>query len=94
MLTSLEGRHSTIELMPHVAATIGFEPMITESKSDVLPLDYAAINKMAEGVGFEPTGPLSASSGFQDQRYQPLSHPSVWCQIRYSKPYAHKDTTF
>ena len=30
----------------------------------------------ADGVGFEPTRHLKISSDFQDQRFQPLSHPS------------------
>gem|GEM_PF-3236701 len=31
---------------------------------------------MAEGVGFEPTEPVSGLSGFQDRRIRPLCHPS------------------
>jgi hypothetical protein len=30
----------------------------------------------AEGVGFEPTRDLTAPSGFQGRRIQPLCHPS------------------
>ena len=31
---------------------------------------------MAEGVGFEPTGPRKEPSDFQDRRLKPLGHPS------------------
>ena len=32
---------------------------------------------LAAGVGFEPTGDLSAASGFQDRPVRPLRHPAV-----------------
>ena len=31
---------------------------------------------LAEGAGFEPAS--LAASGFQDRRFQPLTHPSTW----------------
>ena len=31
---------------------------------------------LAEGVGFEPTGPLMRPNGFRDRRLRPLGHPS------------------
>ena len=31
---------------------------------------------VAEGVGFEPTRPVTGSIGFQDRRLRPLGHPS------------------
>ena len=36
-------------------------------------------HRLAEGVGFEPTRPFG-SNGFQDRRYRPLSHPSIFIQ--------------
>jgi hypothetical protein len=36
----------------------------------------------AEGVGFEPTGDLTAPSGFQGRCIQPLCHPSGRAQPR------------
>ena len=32
--------------------------------------------RVAEGAGFEPAS--LAASGFQDRRFQPLTHPSGW----------------
>src|SRR5437016_13955633 len=32
---------------------------------------------LAAGVGFEPTGDLSAASGFQDRPVRPLRHPAA-----------------
>ena len=32
---------------------------------------------VAEGVGFEPTVPVSRNNGFQDRHHKPLGHPSV-----------------
>jgi hypothetical protein len=32
---------------------------------------------MAEGVGFEPTEGVTLN-GFQDRRFRPLSHPSIF----------------
>ena len=46
------------------------------------PLGYFSIwldiLKKAEREGFEPPVPFSIT-GFQDQRHQPLGHPSVHC---------------
>jgi hypothetical protein len=50
-------------------AAEGLEPG-TEGPSRFRPV-------LAAGVGFEPTGDLSAASGFQDRPVRPLRHPAV-----------------
>src|SRR3954464_8439756 len=49
----------------------GFEPA-------VVPVVRAAdrADGVAEGEGFEPSRDLTAPTGFQDRRIQPLCHPS------------------
>lgn len=58
----------------YVARAQGFEPRLTVLETVVLPLDDT---RMAEGVGFEPTG-LITPGCFQDNYLRPLGHPSVW----------------
>ena len=55
-----------------LAFPAGFEPTLSESKSDVLPLNDG---NMALAVGFEPTD-VSAYC-FQDSRHKPLDHTST-----------------
>ena len=38
---------------------------------------------LAEGVGFEPTGPHKRPTGFRDQRLRPLGHPSNEMMTRF-----------
>jgi hypothetical protein len=44
--------------------------------AEIIFLNHLQItyDKLAEGVGFEPTG--LSSCGFQDRRHRPLGHPS------------------
>ena len=71
---------------PFMAEKPGFEPGRRLSHPTPLageplrPLGYFSITrftgKMAEREGFEPPVPFSIT-GFQDQRHQPLGHPSA-----------------
>ena len=38
---------------------------------------YSHLNVIEEGVGFEPTEPLTRFTDFQDQPNKPLWHPSI-----------------
>ena len=40
-----------------MAGAVGIEPTLTVLETVVLPLNYAPINKMVEGDGFEPPNP-------------------------------------
>ncbi len=43
---------------------------------------------MAEGVRFELTVRVAPYNGFQDRRFQPLSHPSIWRDNYRTRPLA------
>jgi site-specific DNA recombinase len=73
-------------------------PKSIERPEGTLPIDHITgvnhrngsnMNLLAEGVGFEPTRPLSGPSGFQDHRIRPLCHPSWDSKAR---PSGHKGT--
>ena len=40
------------------------------------PPRFSIIKNVAEAEGFEPSSSLTAANGFQDRRFQPLSHAS------------------
>ena len=63
--------------------SLGFTPTTPLAGEPLRPLGYFSIwlarafkREMAEREGFEPPVPFSIT-GFQDQRHQPLGHPSV-----------------
>ena len=79
-----DGRYPPVcklKLAGDIRTALGSNPLFSLQKTKNLP--FWQVSFLAEGVGFEPTVPVTRHNCFRDSPVQPLLHPSVSYTINY-----------